>query len=33
MGWFDEQIKCRKQNDNDVFADSFINIASAEADF
>ena len=29
MGWFDEQIKCRKQNDNDVFADSFINIASA----
>ncbi len=29
MGWFDEQIRERKQNDNDVFADSFINIASA----
>lgn len=29
MGWFDEQIKQRKQNDNDVFADSFINIAGA----
>ncbi|MDE7399036.1 MAG: NHLP family bacteriocin export ABC transporter permease/ATPase subunit, partial [Oscillospiraceae bacterium] len=29
MGWFDEQIRQRKQNDNDVFADSFINIAGA----
>lgn len=29
MGWFDEQIKQRKQSDNDVFADSFINIAGA----
>lgn len=29
MGWFDEQIKERKQNDNDVFADSFVNIAGA----
>lgn len=29
MGWFDEQIKQRRQNDNDVFADSFINIAGA----
>lgn len=29
MGWFDEQIKQRKQNDDDVFADSFINIAGA----
>lgn len=29
MGWFDEQIKQRKQNDNDVFADSFVNIAGA----
>lgn len=29
MGWFDEQIKERKQNDNDIFADSFVNIAGA----
>ncbi len=29
MGWFDEQIKQRKQNDNDVFTDSFVNIAGA----
>ena len=29
MGWFDEQIKQRKQNDNDVFSDSFANIAGA----
>ena len=29
MGWFDEQIKQRKQNDNDVFADNFINMAGA----
>lgn len=29
MGWFDEQIKQRKQNDNAVFADSFVNIAGA----
>ena len=29
MGWFDEQIKQRKQNDNDVFADTFINMAGA----
>lgn len=29
MGWFDEQIKQRKQNDNNVFADSFVNIAGA----
>lgn len=29
MGWFDEQIKQRRQNDNDVFADSFINIVGA----
>ena len=29
MGWFDEQIKQRKQNDNDDFADSFVNIAGA----
>lgn len=29
MGWFDEQIKQRKKNDDDVFADSFVNIAGA----
>ncbi len=29
MGWFDEQIKQRKKKDDDVFADSFINIAGA----
>ena len=27
MGWFDEQIRQRKQNDDDVFADSFVNMA------
>ena len=29
MGWFDEQIRQRKQNDSDVFTDAFINIAGA----
>lgn len=29
MGWFDEQIRQRKKNDDDVFADSFIHIAGA----
>ncbi len=29
MGWFDQQIKQRKKNDDDVFADSFIHIAGA----
>lgn len=29
MGWFDEQIKQRKDNDKEVFEDSFINIAGA----
>lgn len=29
MGWFDEQIRQRKQNDADVFADAFANMASA----
>jgi hypothetical protein len=29
MGWFDEQIKQRKQNNQDVFTDAFINIAGA----
>lgn len=29
MSWFDEQIRQRKQNDDDVFADSFVNMAAA----
>lgn len=29
MGWFDEQIKQRKASDEDVFEDSFVNIAGA----
>lgn len=29
MGWFDEQIKERKQNDDNVFSDAFANIAGA----
>ena len=29
MGWFDEQIKQRKLNDNQVFEDSFVKIADA----
>ena len=29
MGWFDEQIKERKRNDDSVFAESFVNIAGA----
>ena len=29
MGWFDEQIRQRKQNDDDVFADAFVNMAAA----
>lgn len=29
MGWFDEQIRLRKQNDNEMFADAFVNIAGA----
>lgn len=29
MGWFDEQIRQRKQNDDDVFADSFVNMAAS----
>ncbi|MCR4738741.1 MAG: NHLP bacteriocin export ABC transporter permease/ATPase subunit [Lachnospiraceae bacterium] len=29
MGWFDEQIKERKKSDNDLFEDSFINIAGS----
>lgn len=29
MGWFDEQIKQRKQNDDDIFAESCANLAGA----
>lgn len=29
MGWFDEQIKQRRQNDDDSFSESFANIAGA----
>lgn len=29
MGWFDEQIKLRKKNDDDVFAESFLNLAGS----
>lgn len=29
MGWFDEQIKQRKRNDGDVFAEAFVGIADA----
>lgn len=29
MGWFDEQIRQRKKNDDDLFAESFVNLAGA----
>lgn len=29
MGWFDEQIRARKKNDDDAFAEAFANMASA----
>jgi len=29
VGWFDEQIKQRKENDDNVFSDSFISLAGA----
>ena len=29
MGWFDEQIRSRKKNDDDAFAEAFANMASA----
>ena len=29
MGWFDEQIKQRKQNDDEMFAEAFAGIAGA----
>ena len=28
MGWFDEQIKQRKQNDDELFAEAFAGIAA-----
>ena len=28
MGWFDEQIRQRVQNDDDIFADSFAQLAN-----
>lgn len=28
MGWFDEQIRTRKQNDEKVFSDAFIGLSS-----
>lgn len=31
MGWFDEQIRQRKLSDDEVFADSFADIAGAAA--
>jgi hypothetical protein len=29
MQWFDEQIKQRKKNDEEIFSDSFADIADA----
>lgn len=29
MGWFDEQIRQRKQSDDDIFAESFLKMAGA----
>lgn len=29
MGWFDEQIRDRKKNDDEAFAEAFANMASA----
>lgn len=29
MGWFDEQIKQRKRNDDDIFSEAFVGIADA----
>ena len=29
MGWFDEQIKLRRKNDDEVFSDAFVEIADA----
>ena len=29
MGWFDEQIKERRQYDDDAFSEAFANMASA----
>ena len=29
MGWFDEQIKQRKKNDEELFSEAFVGIAHA----
>ena len=29
MGWFDEQIKQRRKNDEDIFSEAFVDIADA----
>ena len=29
MGWFDEQIRQRKQNDDAVFSEAFVHIADS----
>ena len=29
MGWFDEQIKQRRKNDEDTFSEAFVDIADA----
>ena len=32
MGWFDEQIRLRKENDQDLFEESVLKMASAIVD-
>ena len=29
MGWFDEQIKQRRKNDEKIFSEAFVDIAAA----
>ena len=29
MGWFDEQIKQRRKNDEEIFSEAFVDIADA----
>ena len=29
MGWFDEQIKLRRKNDEEIFSEAFVDIADA----
>ena len=29
MGWFDEQIRQRRKNDEEVFSEAFVDIADA----